>query len=102
MTPDEKKRWDAGEKIYRPTGKTSWNGKPITTKSNQMRDTSDPYKLTSGGSKANPGTVIEKYYADYADHMKKLANAARKEMRSTPKAEWVRSAEKHMPMRLSL
>lgn len=92
MTPAERKQWDAGEKVYRPTGNVTWSGKPVTTKSNQMRDTKDPYKLTSGGSKENPGTVIEKYYADYADHMKKLANEARKEMRSTPKSEWVRSA----------
>ena len=94
MTPEQRKRWENGEKIYVPTGKTQWNGKPVTVKSTKMKETSDPYKLTSGGSKQNPGTVIEKYYADYADHMKKLANAARKEMRSTPKAEWVRSAEK--------
>ena len=94
MTPSEKKRYDAGELIYRPTGELKWDGKPVTTKSNRMRDTNDPYTLTSGGSKSNPGTVIEKYYADYASKMKALANDARKELRSTPRAEWNRSAEK--------
>ena len=93
MTPSEKKKWIAGEKVYRPTGKTTWSGKPVTVKSNQMKDTSDPYKLTSGGSKANPGSVIEKYYADYASHMKSLANKARAVSRSTPRSEWVRSAK---------
>lgn len=94
MTPEEKARYDKGERIFRKTGELSYTGKPITYKSNQMRDTDDPYKLTSGGSKKNPGTAIEKYYADYAASMKALANSARKELRSTPRSEWNRSAEK--------
>ena len=94
MTKAEQKRYDAGEKVYRPTGKLKWNGDPVTVKSNRMRDTDDPYTLTSGGSKKNPGTVIEKYYADYASQMKALANDARKELRSTPRATWNRSATK--------
>ena len=91
MTPDELKRYKNGERIYRPTGELTWNGKPVTQKSNQMRDAKDPYKLTSGGSKKNPGTVIEKYYADYASRMKAMANEARKELRATPRATWNRS-----------
>lgn len=94
MTPEEQKRYDRGERIYRPTGNTTWSGKPVTVKSNRMRDTNDPYTLTSGGSKQHPGKVIEKYYADYASRMKALANEARKELRSTPRAEWNRSATK--------
>ncbi len=94
MTASEKKRWLAGENIFRPTGNTTWSGKPVTMRSNQMRDTDDPYKLTSGGSKANPGTTIEKYYADYASHMKSLAKEARRELRATPNSEWIRSAAK--------
>ena len=39
----------------------------------------DPYKLTSGGSKENPGFKIEGIYAEYASRMKSLANKARKE-----------------------
>lgn len=93
MTPEELARWRAGEKIVRPTGKLKWDGKPVTVKSNQMKDTDDPYKLTSGGSKENPGTVIEKCYADYATHMKQLANKARAEARATPRAEWSASAK---------
>ena len=120
MTKDEQKRWLAGEKIYRPTekrkkrlvndisemtekelelhkaGKKVYrnDGPYVTVKSNRMRDTNDPYTLTSGGSKQNPGNVIEKYYADYASHMKSLGNKARAEARSTPKAEWNSSARK--------
>ena len=93
MTPSQLKKWKAGEKVYVPTGKTKWNGDLVTVKSNRMKDTKDPYTLTSGGSKKNPGTVIEKYYADYASHMKSLANEARKEYRNTPKSEWIRSAK---------
>lgn len=94
MTSDELKRWKKGEIITRPTGKLTYSGKPVRQKSNQMRDTNDPYSLTSGGSKRNPGTVIEKYYADYASHMKGLANQARALSRSTAKPEWNRSAAK--------
>ena len=94
MTASEKKRWLAGENIFRLTGNLTYKGKPVTTKSNQMRDTDDPYTLTSGGSKKTPGTTIEKYYADYASHMKSLAKDARKELRHTSNAEWIRSASK--------
>lgn len=94
MTASEKKRWLNGETILRPTGNKTYKGNPVTTRSNQMRDTDDPYKLTSGGSKKNPGSTIEKYYADYAAHMKNLAREARKELRHTDNAEWIRSAAK--------
>ena len=94
MTPSEKKRYDAGEIITRPTGKTTYSGKLVTVKSNKMRETRDPYTLTSGGSKENPGTVIEKYYAEYATSMKDLANKARAEYRNTPRAEYSPSAAK--------
>lgn len=94
MTKEERKRYEAGEVITRPTGKTTYSGKIANVKSNKMRETSDPYKLTSGGSKENPGTVVEKYYAEYATNMKKLANEARKEYRNTPRAEYSASAAK--------
>lgn len=94
MTASEKKRWLNGEIILRPTGNKTYKGNPVTVRSNQMRDTNDPYKLTSGGSKKNPGSTIEKYYADYAAHMKNLAREARKELRHTDNAEWIRSAAK--------
>lgn len=94
MTPEEQKRYDRGEIVTRPTGKTTYSGELVKTKSNKMRETSDPYTLTSGGSKENPGTVIEKYYAEYATQMKELGNQARAEMRSTPRAEYSPSAAK--------
>ena len=94
MTPEERKRYDAGEIITRPTGKLTYKGTLVTQRSNKMRETSDPYTLTSGGSKENPGTVMEKYYADYASTMKELANKARAEYRNTPRAESSKSAAK--------
>ena len=94
MTESERQRWLNGENIFRQTGNLTWSGKPVTVRSNRMRDTDDPYKLTSGGSKDNPGTTIEKYYADYASHMKTLAKESRKILRNTPDAEWNRSAKK--------
>ena len=94
MTSEEKKRYERGEVITRPTGKTTYSGKLVTTKSNKMRETNDPYTLTSGGSKENPGTVIEKYYADYATQMKSLGNQARAEARNTSRAEYSPTAAK--------
>lgn len=53
-------------------------------KSTKMAETDDAYKLTSGGSRENPGYPMEREYAEYANHMKALANAARKEWLNTP------------------
>ena len=49
-----------------------------------MAEVDDAYKLTSGGSKENPGYPIEGVYANFANNMKALANSARKELMSTP------------------
>ena len=57
-------------------GRTEW-----TTK---MAETDDAYKLTSGGSKENPGHPMEGVYADYANKQKALANLARKTYLETP------------------
>lgn len=124
MTPEERARYDAGEKIYRKTGEIQkWErvkdpakmtpeelerhkagkkvyrdisdqGKKVTMSSLKMREAKDPYTLTSGGSKENPGTVIEKYYADYASYMKALANESRKASRSTGKLQKSNTAAK--------
>lgn len=94
LTDEEYVRWKKGEKIFRDTGKTSYSGKPITVKSTKMREAKDAYSLTSGGSKQSPGTVIERYYADYANHMKSLGNKARAMSRATADPEWNRTAEK--------
>jgi predicted transcriptional regulator len=64
------------------TGKPIWETvgyKTRTRKSSRMMETDDPYELTSGGSKENPGTQIEAVYAEYATRMKAMANEARKE-----------------------
>lgn len=69
------------------TGKPTWIDKGLkkaTSKSTMMAETDDAYTLTSGGSKENPGTIIEDVYADYANKMKAMANRARKEALTTP------------------
>lgn len=43
----------------------------------------DAYELTSGGSRSNYGYAMERVYAEYANHQKALANAARKEWLAT-------------------
>ena len=50
----------------------------------KMEAFSDAYKLTSGGSKENPGYLIEAKYADFANDMKSYANQARQEWLKTP------------------
>lgn len=93
LTPEERKRWERGEIIWEPTGKMVYNkatglyDKPMRHKSSNMYETDDAYTLSSG-------TTIEKYYADYANAMKALANEARAEMRRTPKLEYSPSARK--------
>lgn len=74
---------DTGSPIY----ETQY--KERVRKRSMMSLTDDAYTLTSGGSKRNPGTVIEGVYADYANRMKALANKARKESLnvSVPKAD---------------
>lgn len=86
LTPEERKRWEKGEIIYEPTGKTYYSGKPVMVKGTKMADmVKDAYELSSG-------SVMESYYADYANRMKALANAARAEMRRTGKLEYSPSA----------
>ncbi len=87
LTPEERKRWEEGEIIYEPTGKKSWKGTPLTFKSSQMYEESDARKLSSG-------YLIENHYADYANRMKAMGNAARKVMRATPKLQYSPSAAK--------
>ena len=86
MTEAEKKRYYEGEKIYEPTGKTYLDKKTgeikgSIIKSTKLAEEKDAYKLTSGGSKENPGTQMEAIYAEYSNKMKALANSARKESR---------------------
>lgn len=62
-----------GKYIYETVG---WKEKTRST--TRMMTVDDAYELTSGGSKENPGTIIEDIYATYANQMKSLANEARK------------------------
>jgi len=50
----------------------------------KMASADDAYTLTSGGSRENYGYLIEKHYAEYANTMKGLGNAARKLWLETP------------------
>lgn len=93
LTPEERERWERGEIIWEPTGKMVYNketglyDKPKRNKTSNMYETSDAYTLSSG-------TTIEKYYADYANSMKDLANQARAELRHTDKMAYSPSAKK--------
>lgn len=87
MTPEERKAYDEGKIIYQPTGKTKWDNKkqeyvPKTISSKMLAEEEDAYKLTSGGSKNNPGTKMEAIYAEHSNKMKAMANEARKESRA--------------------
>ena len=85
MTSSQLKDWNEGRKVYIDTGKTytdkDGNVTPRMTKSTKMAEARDAYTLTSGGSKNNPGTVIEGVYADHANTLKNMANEARSESR---------------------
>ena len=58
-----------------------------TQKSTQMAETKDAHTLSTG-------TVVEEYYANYANGMKALANQARKEMLATPNLKYSPTAKK--------
>lgn len=93
MTPEELAAYREGKIIWQETGKTYKKEIPLggkqggtrvvtafrTEKSSKMAETEDAYSLVSG-TKDNT-TRIESIYADYANDMKALANAARKEAR---------------------
>lgn len=79
------------------TGKPTWidkGEKLATSKSTMMAEATDAYTLTSGGSKANPGTKMEGIYAEYANRMKAMGNRARKEALAVPSMEKNPSAAK--------
>lgn len=86
MTPEQLADWKAGKKVYVDTGKSfvDKNGKTVERKmkSTKMYEADDAFTITSGGSRANPGTQIEAIYAQHANVLKGLANEARKESRN--------------------
>ena len=51
----------------------------VQQKSTRMAEATDPYKLTSGGSKEYPGHEMERVAAKFATEMKELAKSARRE-----------------------
>lgn len=89
MTPDELKAWNAGKKVYRPTGETRTTTKVLkdgttrtkttTTKTQvpQMDIVDDARELVR-----DPTNQKEMAYANYANELKALANKARREARS--------------------
>lgn len=91
MTPDELKRYNEGERIFRETGETYTNkkGKTVirTQKTTKMADTNDAYSLSSG-------SVIENIYAEHANKLKGLAKQARKVSRSTEPIPYSSEAKK--------
>lgn len=78
---------ETGKKVFTYYNETytDKNGKTQqrTTKSTKMYETEDAFTLTSGGSKDSANPAIEKVYATYANQMKSLSNAARKESLNT-------------------
>lgn len=81
---------DTGEKVYKTVTETyiDKHGKEQirTQKSTKMAETKNAYTLSTG-------TVAEELYADYANHLKSLANTARKELLSTGKIAYSASAK---------
>lgn len=71
------------------TGVKEWQTvyEPKTVGSTRGAEEEDPYKLTTGGSKKRPGSIIEGVYAEYASRMKALANKARKASLNTKTPE---------------
>lgn len=83
---------DTGEKIFKPTGETYVDAKGRTVyrtqKSTRMAETNDARTLSSGAS------IMEGHYATYANQMKALGNAARKEMLATASTQYSPEAAK--------
>lgn len=99
MTEAELKAYYEGEKIWEYTGRTYYDKKTDSYKPKMMDSTQgyeakDAFKLTSGGSKDNPGTMMESIYATHSNKMKALANDARKESRGTQMPHQNPSAKK--------
>lgn len=69
---------ETGELRFEPTNRVNFRtGKPITTRSTKLAETSDAHTLSSG-------TPVERIYADHSNRLKALANRARKDALNTP------------------
>lgn len=116
MTPEELERYNAGEIIYRNTGRMYSDDKKITDRSKMTPEEQerydsgkDVYRKTGKYKEAvttitnmenardanelSSGSYIESVYADYANNMKALANEARKEARNTGRLQQNKSAK---------
>ncbi len=100
MTADQLKDYEAGKKVYEDTGesytKTTVNKKTgaVTTKEVVRTQKATLMSLTDDAHTLSSGTPMEEAYADYANGMKALANAARKEYISTPSTHYSPAAKK--------
>lgn len=100
MTADQLKDYEAGKKVYDETGesytKTTVNKKTgvVTTKEVVRTQTVPRMSVTDDAHTLSSGTPMEEAYADYANGMKALANAARKEYIATPSTHYSPTAKK--------
>lgn len=108
MTPEELTKWQAGEKVYRETGRMYKPGKYIKDPDTGERVYVEKDKLVRARPKETvyaileakdvkelgAGYPIENIYADYANRCKRLANEARKELRVTGKLQQNAEAKK--------
>lgn len=100
MTADQLKDYEAGKKVYDETGesytKTTVNKKTgvVTTKEVVRTQTVPRMSVTDDARTLSSGTPMEEAYADYANGMKALANAARKEYIATPSTHYSPTAKK--------
>ncbi len=82
-------------RVYVTDDDLTWvKEKNRTQKATRMSLVDDAFKLTSGGSKENPGYPMEKVYATFANQMKSLANQARKEWLNTEDTQYNPEAAK--------
>lgn len=73
----------------------------VQQKSTRMAEATDPYKLTSGGSKEYPGHEMERVAAKFATDMKELAKSARREWLRTGDQEYSADANKRYAAEVS-
>lgn len=87
---------ETGEKLFEETHElwTDKKGKvhPRQEKTTRMAEADDAYELTSGGSKENPGKLMEAVYAEHANSLKGLGRKARIDAAKTGDIEYNPSA----------
>lgn len=107
MTPEERKRWEEGHVIFRPTGRTrpvpkkngdgdivSWEQEDRQSKVPHMSVVDNAYDILKPGVMKSDLQKIEIVYADHANRMKALALEARKLARETVDISYNPSAAK--------